>query len=58
MWCDQVEDRQATELLDKWAPCSVEDVLELISFEFKYPAVRRYAVAVLSKVASMLCWCR
>ena len=44
-----MEDRQATELLERWAPCSVEDVLELISAEFKYPAVRRYAVSVLSK---------
>ena len=46
----QVEAAQATGLLYRWAAISVEDVLELLSAEFKFIAVRKYAVSILAKV--------
>ena len=46
----QHESKQAAELLTKWEPIGTEDVLELLSAEFKSAHVRRHAVASLTLV--------
>ena len=47
----QHESKQAAELLTKWEPIGTEDVLELLSAEFKSVHVRRHAVASLTLVS-------
>ena len=43
-WQDQVEARQAVQLLPKWTEIDVDDALELLGPTFDNPAVRAYAV--------------
>lgn len=43
------EEKQAIELLAKWAPMDVQDALELLGPQFTHSAVRKYAVARLKQ---------
>lgn len=43
-WQDQIEARQAVQLLPKWTDIDVDDALELLGPTFDNPAVRAYAV--------------
>ena len=45
-WSDNdVEVKQAIELMEKWEPIDVDDALELLSGSFSHPSVRAYAVS-------------
>jgi phosphatidylinositol 3-kinase len=46
---ETTEVRQALNLLELWTPMDVEDALELLSPNFQYPAVRRYAITRLKQ---------
>lgn len=48
-WSIASENRQAIELLNRWAPMDVEDALELLSPNFTHPVVRKYAVTRLKQ---------
>ena len=48
-WAIVVEEKQALELLRKWAPMDVQDALELLGPQFSHQAVRSYAVARLKQ---------
>ena len=50
VWEEPTEERQALELLERWAPIDMEDALELLSPAFTNQAVRAYAVSRLSSV--------
>lgn len=46
-WNQPNEARQALHMMEIWVPMDVEDALELLSSNFTYPAVRRYAISRL-----------
>ncbi|CAG8726130.1 17305_t:CDS:10, partial [Acaulospora morrowiae] len=48
-WTDPTEEKQAVELLSKWADIDLDDALELLSANFENRSVRRYAVSQLRK---------
>jgi phosphatidylinositol 3-kinase len=48
-WETKTEAQQALSLLEQWVPMDVEDALELLSPNFKHPAVRRYAITRLKQ---------
>ncbi|CAB0037128.1 unnamed protein product [Trichogramma brassicae] len=47
-WKVFVEERQALEMLTRWAPPDPEDALELLGPAFTHPSIRRYAIGRLS----------
>lgn len=48
---DDIEAKQAIELMNAWQPMDVEDALELLSSQYQHPAVRNYAVRRLSQAS-------
>jgi len=48
-WSFGLENQQALDLVEQWAPMDVEDALELLSKNFTHPLVRRYAVTRLKQ---------
>ncbi|CAL8086645.1 unnamed protein product [Orchesella dallaii] len=48
-WEIAAEEKQALELLEKWAPMDVQDALELLGPQFSHPEVRSYAVQRLTQ---------
>lgn len=48
-WEVKNEAKQALALLSSWQPMDIEDALELLSPQFQFPPVRRYAVSRLKE---------
>jgi phosphatidylinositol 3-kinase len=47
VWRDDLEAKQAIELLKVWTPIDIEDALELLGKQFKHAEVRKYAISRL-----------
>ena len=54
-WTVAQEEKQALELLERWAAIDSQDALELLAPTFSHPAVRKYAVARLQKADDEVC---